>query len=381
MSSTFPIVRAEQRAAVIHGPHDLRVEARAMPIPRAGEALVKVSAVGICGSDLGYLNGHSKYKVKLPFVLGHEAAGVVAGLGPDEGGTNALPIGTRVALIPGASCGHCDACLAGHDNVCESVRYLGSAANDPPVDGAMQEYVCMPFQRLVAVPDSVSDSAAALLEPLAVAEHAVRQGEVSGKSILVVGGGAIGQLLALAARAAGAAVITVCETEPRRRELARAHGADDAVAPGEIETRIASGARFDTVLDATGNPRVLEMCISATRPGGGRLVIVGNLPEGTGLSAEKIRRAEIWVTATFRFPRGLDRALALLASGVEIDWLVDQSITLDDLDETLSGVVRSDPPLKIQVTPTSSSEDRDHHVTDVSVVADHPGGAANHHQR
>lgn len=365
MPTFSPLARNEQRAAVVHGPQDLRVEARQRPVPKAGEALVKVSAVGICGSDIGYLSGHSKYPVKAPFVLGHEASGVIAGLGPREGdrdGENeaaaALTVGTRVALVPGWACGHCDACRAGHDNLCESAQYLGSAASDPHVDGAMQEYVCLPLTRLLPVPATVSDSAAALLEPLAVAEHAVRQADVAGSDVLVVGGGAIGQLVALTARAAGAARITVCEMQPRRRALARAHGADDAVEPAELERRISSGARFDTVLDATGNPVVLQTALRATRPGGGRLIIVGNLPDGTCLPAETIRQAEIWVTATFRFPHGLDRALALVASGLDVDWIADERVTFDDLLETLDAVAVGEAPLKIHVTPASAG---DHH--------------------
>lgn len=365
MPTFSPLAVDEQRAAVVHGPHDLRVETRPRPIPEAGEALVKVSAVGICGSDIGYLNGHSKYVVKAPFVLGHEASGVIVALGPRGGdgdekndGAMELTVGTRVALVPGSACGYCDACLAGHDNLCESAQYLGSAASDPHVDGAMQEYVCLPLARLLPVPATVSDSAAALLEPLAVAEHAVRQGDVAGSNVLVVGGGAIGQLVALAARAAGAARITVCEMQPRRRALARTHGADDAVEPAELEGRIDSGTRFDTVLDATGNPVVLQTALRATRPGGGRLIIVGNLPEGTCLPAETVRQAEIWVTATFRFPHGLDRALALVASGLDLDWLVDRRATFDDLQNALDAAALGEAPLKIHVAPTSGE---DHH--------------------
>lgn len=358
-----PLARDEQRAVVVHGPLDLRVETRPRPTPGPGEALVRVSAVGVCGSDIGYLTGHSKYTVKAPFILGHEASGVIAAFGRETGdgdgrSAGALTVGTRVALVPGSACGCCDACLAGHDNLCESAQYLGSAASDPHVDGAMQEYVCLPLARLLPLPAFVSDSAAALLEPLAVAEHAVRRADVSDRTVLVVGGGAIGQLLALVARALGATRITVCEMQPRRRALARAHGADDAIEPAELEARTASGARFDVVLDATGNPAVLQSGLRATRPGTGRLIIVGNLPEDTPLPAETIRQAEIWVTATFRFPHGLDAALALVVSGLDVEWLVDQRATFETLQDTLDAAAVSDAPLKIHVTPAS---DEDHH--------------------
>lgn len=357
MQSSTTVLPTRQRAGVIHGTQDLRVDSRPVPSPQAGEAIVQVRAVGICGSDFGYLKGTSKYPVKAPFALGHEASGVVVALGApttDAAGTAApLTVGTRVALVPGFSCGACDACRAGWDNLCADVRYLGSAATDPHVDGALQEYLVLPVDHLIAVPDSVSDAAAALLEPLAVAEHAVRRGQVSDENVLVVGGGAIGQLLALAARAAGAAQVTVCEMQERRRQLALDHGADHAVDPAGLDALLADGARYGVVLDATGNPVVLDLCIRATTPGEGRLIIVGNLPADAGLPAETIRRSEIWVTATFRFPGGLARALALVASGLEIDWLVERSADLDDLDDALASAASADPPLKIQVSPTS----------------------------
>lgn len=353
-STTVPPVR--QRAAVIHGTRDLRVDSRPVPTPGAGEALVQVRAVGICGSDFGYLSGTAKYPVKAPFVLGHEASGVVAALGPATTDAAAsgrdVTVGTRVALAPGIPCGRCDACLAGWDNLCASVRYLGSAATEPHVDGALQEYLILPLERLVPIPDSVSDAAAALLEPLAVAEHAVRRGQVSNENVLVVGGGAIGQLLALCARAAGAAQVTVCEMQERRRDLALQHGADHALAPAGVEELLAAGGHYGVVLDATGNPGVMDLCMRATTPGDGRLIIVGNFPADTGLPAETIRRVEIWVTATFRFPGGLDRALELVTSGLDIDWLVERSADFDDLDDALAAAASADPPLKIQVTPT-----------------------------
>lgn len=355
MQSSTTVTPARQRAAVIHGTRDLRVDALAVPTPQAGEALVQVRAVGICGSDFGYLSGAAKYPVKAPFVLGHEASGVIAGLGEQTtdaaGSATPLAVGTRVALVPGSSCGECDSCLAGWDNLCPNVTYLGSAATDPHVDGALQEYLVVPVGRLIAIPDSVSDAAAALLEPLAVAEHAVRRGQVSAENVLVVGGGAIGQLLALCARAAGAAEVTICETQERRRQLALDHGTDHAVDPAGLEALMNDGAHYDVVLDATGNPAVLDLGIRATTPGDGRLIIVGNLPADTGLPAETVRRAEIWVTATFRFPAGLDRALELVTSGLDIDWLVERSADLDGLDEALAAAASADPPLKIQVSP------------------------------
>jgi 2-desacetyl-2-hydroxyethyl bacteriochlorophyllide A dehydrogenase len=360
-SRTFPI-DTDQRVALIHGPHDLRVESRAVPSPAQGEALVRVQAVGICGSDFGYLAGTSKYPVKAPFVIGHEASGVVVAVHPTiENMRQGLLNGGRVAIVPSSSCGQCEACRSGFPHLCAFVRYLGSAASDPHVDGALQQYICLPFDRLTQVPDTVSDAAAALLEPLAVAEHAVRRGDVTGRTVLIAGGGAIGQLLASCAKAAGAKSVTVCETQQRRRALALAHGADEVADPAEIERQIEAEIGYDVVLDATGNPVALDMCIRACKRGRGRLVVVGNLPTGSNFPAEAIRRAEIWVTATYRFPGGFERALALVAGGLDLDWLVEMTTDFDHLNEAVSAAAGIDPPLKIQIVPTGSDNRSMHH--------------------
>ncbi|MEO6942258.1 MAG: alcohol dehydrogenase catalytic domain-containing protein, partial [Terrimesophilobacter sp.] len=323
-----------ERAAVIYGAGDLRVEAREKEVLQPGHAVISLRSVGICGSDLGYFRGTSTYPVTSAFVLGHEAMGVVAAVDDSAPGrkASALTVGTRVALIPGSSCGHCELCLTGLDNLCRKVRYLGSASTDPPVDGALRTSMSLPIERLVPLPDQVSDASAALLEPLAVAEHAVRRADVAGRSVLITGGGAIGQLLALTARAAGASKVTVCELVQRRRQLALDHGADQAVEPKDIEQAIAKAPIFDVALDATGNQAAVDLGIRAVKPGTGRVVIVGNLPQGSGIPIGAIARSEIWVTATFRFPEGLSRALELVLAGLEIDWIVERVVDLDHLD-------------------------------------------------
>ncbi|TAM68493.1 MAG: L-idonate 5-dehydrogenase [Microbacteriaceae bacterium] len=345
-------IDAQQRAAVIYGPGQLRVESRPVLMPHPGEALVAIRTVGICGSDLGYLRGSSKYPVETPFVLGHEAAGVVAALGdPLEGrADHGIPVGTRVALVPGSSCGHCAQCRAGRDNLCSGVRYLGSAATNPPVDGALQSYLCLPVEQLLPIPDDVSYATAALLEPLGVAEHAVRRAEVADRSVLITGGGAIGQLLALVARSAGALEVTVCEVQERRRRLALDHGATSVVTPAEIDKRIMHEDRFDVVFDATGNVAAVELCIRAAKPGTGRVVVVGNLPSGTGFSPELVARAEIWLSATFRFPGGLERALSLITGGLDVEWLVESTAGIERVGEVLAVSELGDPPIKIQFT-------------------------------
>lgn len=341
-----------QRKAVIFGPADIRLEMGPVPTPKAGEALVAMRTVGICGSDVAYFRGTSKYEVLDPFVMGHEAAGIIIGMGEQlpASPTTTLAIGSRVAIHPGTSCGHCVECRAGADNLCAEIRYLGSASTRPPTDGALQAYMIAPLAQFLPIPDSVSFATAALLEPLAVAEHAVHKAEVAGKSVLICGGGTIGQLLAMVARSMGAANVTVCEIQARRRFLALEHGADQVGSPVEIEDLIAQGQHFDIALDATGNEAAVALCIHALKRGTGRFIIVGNLPPKSSLPPELIARAEIWLTATFRFPGGLARALALVTSGMNVEWLVEHTALLSQIDESLARAAGNDAPIKIQIT-------------------------------
>lgn len=340
----------EQFAAVLHPAGDLRVERRPVPRPGPGEALVRIAAVGICGSDVAYANGTAKYEVVAPLVMGHEASGVVEAVGP--GTTAEIVPGRRVALSPGFTCGVCELCTSGRDNLCAEVRYLGSAATVPHIEGALQEFLVMPVANLLPLPDSVSLRSAALLEPLAVALHAVRRTDVAGRSVLITGGGAIGQLVGLVARAVGAASVTVSETVAGRRESALAHGADRVLDPADAADLVASGKRFDVVFDASGHPGAVELGLRAAEPAAGQVVLVGNLPPGYGLAAHTVGRAETWVTATFRFPGGLAPALDfLVTTNLDIEWLVEHSVDLAHVQDAFNAAQQPHAPLKVQVIP------------------------------
>lgn len=347
-------------AAVISGPGRLVLEERPLPAPGPGQALVRITSVGICGSDTAYYTGKATYPIKAPFVMGHEAAGVVESLGPPRAGQEnpaggapreQLMPGLRVALIPNEACGRCGECRSGHDNLCTETRYLGSAAVEPHHDGALQRYLVLPVSNLLPLPDRVDDATAALLEPFAVALHAARKAAIAGRTVLIVGGGAIGQLTAIAARALGAAHITVSDPSDRRVNLAVKHGADAGCSPDVAAAELAKGVRFDVVFDASGHPAGVELALKAARPGTGHVVLVGNLPAGHGLPVQAITRAESWVTSTFRFSGGLAPALELITSaGLDIAWLVEESVPFRDVEDAFLMSQRADPPLKVQIS-------------------------------
>jgi L-idonate 5-dehydrogenase len=207
------------------------------------------------------------------------------------------------------------------------------------------------------VPGRIDDATAALLEPFAVALHAVRKAAIDGRTVLIVGGGAIGQLTAIAARALGAGHITVSDPSDRRVNLAVGHGADAGCSPDNVAADVATGASFDVVFDASGHPAGVELALKAARPGTGHVVLVGNLPAGHGLPVQAITRAESWVTSTFRFSGGLAPALKLITSaGLDISWLVEESVPFGNIEDAFLASQRADPPLKVQISFPSTPQ-------------------------
>src|SRR2546428_10131197 len=175
-------------AAVLYAPHDLRIEQRPVPSPSRGEVLVRILSVGVCGSDVHYYE-HGRigdFVVESPLVLGHEPSGVVVAAGP---GADRHEPGQRVSIEPGIPDFTCEYCRAGRYNLCPRMRFFGT----PPIDGALCEYVGVHDELAYPVPDSLSDDAAALVEPLSVGVWACRKARVGpGSRVLVVVAGPIG---------------------------------------------------------------------------------------------------------------------------------------------------------------------------------------------
>ena len=206
--------RAPMKALRLHGAGDLRLADEPTPVPVPGEVLVRVTAVGICGSDLHWYDesGIGDAVLTRPLVLGHEAAGVIAD-GPRAG--------QRVAIDPSVPCGACETCARGRGHLCPGVRFLG----DSTTDGALRELIAWPEANLVPLPDRSTTSAGAMLEPLGVAIHALRLARVRpGDTVGVFGCGPIGLLLIQLARAAGATTVVATDLLPHRVEAATRPG-------------------------------------------------------------------------------------------------------------------------------------------------------------
>jgi L-iditol 2-dehydrogenase len=316
---------------------DLRIADHPMPSPGPGEVLVQVGSVGICGSDVHYYE-HGRigdFVVESPMVLGHEAGGVVVDCGP---GATALQVGQRVAVEPGVPCNHCDQCRRGSYNLCPNVRFFAT----PPIDGALARYVTVHEAFAHPVPDSLSDDAAALIEPLSVGIWANRRAATGiGARVLVTGAGPIGVLAALTARAAGAGWVGLADVHPARLKAAEGFAVDDVIDAREDVDY--ADFRPDVLLECTGAPPVVTTGIKALQPLG-RAVLVGMGPSAEqSLPVQAIQNRELSVTGTFRYAHTYPDAIALVAGGrIDLDALVGARLPLADSERALQ-MGKTDP--------------------------------------
>ena len=282
------------------------------PEPRAGEVLVQVRAVGICGSELsGYL-GQNSLRVP-PLIMGHEFAGKVVSLGND---VEALYIGDEVAVNPLVSCGRCTMCARGLENLCLERKIIG--AHSP---GAFADYVAVPAANCSVLPAGLTSVAGALAEPLACGVRAVGlAGVTAGSQVVILGAGAIGLLAIATVQAAGGKVILVAELNPNRLAAAREWGARATANahdedPAQMTRDLTGGLGADVVIDAVGTSTTRKTAIAALRPGG-IAVFVGLHEPASMLPANHIIRSEISVVGSFAYTKAdFAAALELLVTG------------------------------------------------------------------
>jgi L-idonate 5-dehydrogenase len=322
-------------ACVIHAAKDLQIENRPEPQPGAGEVIVRFGAGGICGSDLHYYHEGrvGNFELREPMVLGHEVAGEVVKIGE---GVAKVKSGQRVAVNPTRPCLHCRYCLSGRSNLCKNVRFYGSAARFPHVQGGFAELFVASEEQCVPIPDSLSYAAAACAEPLAVTLHAVaRVGSLLGRQVLITGAGPIGILTVAAARLAGAAQIVITDLFDEPLAVAERMGATRVInvkaAAAELETLMQESGSFDAAIEVSGNICGLENCIDATRPGG-RIVQVGILPAGNaGAPINKLLAKELELAGTFRFHEEFHWAVQALISGrINVEPILSAQFTFPD---------------------------------------------------
>lgn len=340
-------------AAVLHRARDLRVERCIMPELKPGYVLVRVRRAGICGSDLHYFT-HGQcaaYVPSRPFILGHELVGEVAAAANVK-----LPaVGTRVVVNPARPCGQCPYCTSGRANLCPKTIMLGSASTTPPTDGAFAHFVAVRADQCHEIPPNFDDGHAAMIEPLAVALHAVmRAGSVSGKSVLVIGAGPIGLLVAMTARVFDAVPVAVSDLVASRRQTALKLGADRAFAPDspelEKEVRELTGYGFEVVFEVSGAPQALRQAFSAVRAGG-TIVQIGTLgTKDVPLPANQIMARELQVLGSFRYGNAFAEAAQLAASGkLQLKSLISGVVPLKEINQAMTRALTKNGVLKLQI--------------------------------
>ena len=279
--------------------------------PHAGQVQIRVSHCGICGTDLHIYYGHMDHRVKMPQTLGHEMSGTIEVLGE---GVSDWKVGDRVTVRPLDHCGNCPACKAGHSHICQKLKFIGI---DTP--GAMQALWTVPAHTLHRLPEGISMAHSALIEPIAVACHDVRLGEVKpGEYCVVLGGGPIGVLVALVAKSKGARVI-VSEINPFRLDLLRDMGLE-AVDPREVDlvklvNEATGDAGADVVFEVSGSTAGAELMTKLPRTRG-RIVIVAIFAQPTPVNLFSFFWREVRLLGARVYePEDFDEAITLLAAG------------------------------------------------------------------
>lgn len=335
------------RAAVLKEFYDVDVENIQVPEIGDDEALVKVQYAGICGSDIHVFSGKHP-AAKPPIVLGHEFCGELVKINTKK--ETDLIIGDKVVVQPFTGCNGCDICIQGRDNICSKLSILGIHR-----DGCFAEYVKVPLRKVYSIPYGTDMRVAALTEPLAVAIHDVRRSDLKvGQTVLVVGGGPIGVLIAMAARMNGASGIVVSEINKSRINFIRSMGFDiinplECDAVNEVSS-LTGGKRFDVVFEVSGVKPGIELAFKGAKIGG-TIVMVGipsgSIPLDTGtIIYEELDVKGVRIHSQISFAT----AVELVKSGTlntDLSKLITNVFPLDNVKEAIKFSIEDQEHFKV----------------------------------
>lgn len=302
-----------------------------MPVISDDDVLIRVKSVGICGSDLHF---YSKGRigdciVDFPFILGHEAAGEIVEVGKN---VTHLKVGDRVCMEPGIPCYHCEECLSGHYNLCKSVRFWAT----PPYDGCLCEYVAHPATFTFKLPENMTYTEGALVEPMAIGLHAANTAGVKlGKTVAILGVGCIGLVTLMAAKAYGATKIIVGDILDKRLEKARELG---AVAVNtntedfkEFVMKETNHRGADIVIDCAGFSQTVSQAINSAAIGG--IIVLVGLGEDVlnGIPAAPLSCKELTIKSIFRYRNLYPTAINAISSGlIDINSIISHRFKFED---------------------------------------------------
>jgi L-iditol 2-dehydrogenase len=316
------------RQAVMTAPGRIEFRQVQKPVPGEGEVLVRVRRIGICGSDIHVYHGLHPY-TSYPVVQGHEVAGVVDSTGPAVHG---FAPGDRVVFMPQVTCGVCYPCRTGMYHICDSLKVMGFQTG-----GAAQEYFAVKSAMTLHVPDSVAMDQAAMIEPLSVAVHALsRFGNVRGTNVAVLGAGTIGNLVAQAARASGAANVLITDVSEYRLEKARAVGLPVVVNPRQEDLNAAllrtfGPDRADLILECVGSGETIADAVRFARKGS-MVVVVGVFARAVPVDLGLVQDRELALVGSLMYQKAdWEKALALAATGgINFDEMITHRFAFGD---------------------------------------------------
>ncbi|HEV7420244.1 MAG TPA: alcohol dehydrogenase catalytic domain-containing protein [Mycobacterium sp.] len=345
VDATAPV----NRRVVVNALDDVVVETVAQAVPVAGEALVRTTVVGICGSDLHAASGHHPF-IDLPYRPGHEAVGVVEAVGP---GVDGSWVGTRVTVEPNLACGDCTQCRSGRYNICRELLVFGCQT-----PGALADSFTIAVDRLIPLADDLDDRHAILIEPLATPVHTVRRaaeavGDLTDRPVVVIGAGPIGLFALLAARHAGARVVVadLLESKRARAERLGAAGTFDPAAPDAVDAaRRLLGGPAAVVIDCVSRESSVAQAVELVDKGGA-IMIVGVAAGATPVPLGLIQDRELALIGNLMYVReDFTAAVELLASGaVPIDEIISAEF---DFERAAEAFAASADPENVKVLVT-----------------------------
>jgi len=326
----------KMKAAFLYKPGDIRIENMAIPEPKDNEALIRVHAVGVCGSDVHFykVGRIGDFVVKDPLILGHECAGEVIEVGSN---VRTVKSGDRVAVEAGVPCRKCDFCRSGRYNLCSSVTFLAT----PPFHGAYREYMTHPEDFLFKLPDNMSFEEGAMLEPLSVGAYAAERGNVNIRNtVAIIGAGTIGLMTLQAVKARGATDVIVTDLEPFRLDIARKLGATLTINAKEEDSikkvlEYTNGGA-DVVMEAVGSPQTIQQTIKMARPGA--IIVWIGMPTTDEIAIRAVEAIckEVDIRGIFRYANAYRPAIRMVSSGkVDVKSMITTSFPLDKVQEAL----------------------------------------------
>lgn len=307
-----------QQALFLLAKETLDLRTVAIPSPQAGQVLLKVGMVGVCGSDKHfYFHGRcGSEAISEPMIMGHEFGGTIVAVGK---GISPARIGQRVSVDPLVPCGNCMFCLRGDYNICPSQRFYGV----PGTHGAMQQYLCVPSGNAHDISDAISDSAAAMVETISVALAGVQKGEVRlGSRVLITGGGPVGLFAIQVAKACGATDVVLVEPQEGRRKIAGDLGAET------LQDLNDNDRQYDVLLECSGVESVRhDACLNVISGGRAIIIGVGGLTGGFPMSA--VIEREVTIHGVMRYKFTWPAVIAALKEGkINADMLVSRTLPL-----------------------------------------------------